>query len=385
MVSCPARTDPMHSFLSNNRDELIARCQAKAAQRPHRDATPSQLQNGVPMFLEQLTRTLMAEEQGNDLEGQRISGPAGGDVAALSQIGVTATVHGHALLELGFTVDQVVHAYGDLCQSITDLAIERDAPFSIDQFRTLNRCLDNAIADAVKAFSAHRQVTISRKQTENENERLGVLVHELRNSLQTATLAFAALTSGTVPISGSTGALMRRSLEALSVILDRALGEVRSRAGCTDLTHAFPLAGFIADATSIAALGAQARGCDLVVPEVDTGVAIAGNRDHLLAALVNLLQNAMKFTHAHTQVSLHAHVDGDQVAIDVHDRCGGLPAGFSEKMFKPFTQGGFDRSGLGLGLAIARRTIEVEGGTLTVRDIPGTGCVFTMRLPRHAL
>jgi signal transduction histidine kinase len=121
------------------------------------------------------------------------------------------------------------------------------------------------------------------------------------------------------------------------------------------------------------------------VPEVDASVAIVGNRDHLLAALVNLLQNAFKFTHPHTEVTLHAFAAGDRVSIEVKDHCGGLPSGFSEKMFRPFTQGSFDRSGLGLGLSIARRTVEAEGGSLTVRDMPGTGCVFTISLPRHSL
>ena len=297
----------MHSFLSNNRNELIARCKAKVSQRPQRGATPSQLANGIPMFLEQLTRTLLAEQEGDAAEGKRISGPAGGDSTALSEIGVTATAHGHELMELGYSVDQVVHDYGDLCQAITDLAVERDAPFSVDQFRTLNRCLDNAIAGAVTEFSAHREVSISRRQSDGENERLGVLVHELRNALQTATLAFAALETGTVPIGGSTGALMKRSLGALSSVLDRSLGEVRVQAGTTDLTHAFPLAAFVADAKSIASLGANARGCELTVPEVDASVAIAANRDHLMAALVNLLQNAFKFTHPHTEVTLHAY------------------------------------------------------------------------------
>ena len=375
----------MNSFLSNNRDELIARCKAKVAQRPHRAATPQQLANGIPLFLEQLTSTLLAEELGDVAEGARISGPAGGDGTALSQIGITATAHGHELMELGYTVDQVVHDYGDLCQAITDLAVERDAPFSVDQFRTLNRCLDNAIADAVTEFSAHREMNISRQRSDGENERLGILVHELRNSLQTVTLAFRALESGQVPIAGSTGALMKRGLATLSSLLDRSLGEVRVQACATDLTHAFPLAAFIADARSIASLAANARACELRVPEVDASVAIAGNRDHLLAALVNLLQNALKFTHPHTAVTLHAYVAGDRVSIDVKDHCGGLPTGFSEKMFRPFTQGAFDRSGLGLGLAIARRAVEAEGGSLTVRDVPGTGCVFTMSLPRHSL
>jgi signal transduction histidine kinase len=54
-------------------------------------------------------------------------------------------------------------------------------------------------------------------------------------------------------------------------------------------------------------------------------------------------------------------------------------------MFSPFTQGGADRSGLGLGLSIARRTVESNGGSLTVLDMPGKGCVFSVRLPRRML
>jgi hypothetical protein len=99
--------------------------------------------------------------------------------------------------------------------------------------------------------------------------------------------------------------------------------------------------------------------------------------------LVNLLQNAFKFTHPNTQVTLHAYAVGDRVIIDVHDHCGGLPEGFADKMFKPFTQGGVDRRGLGLGLSIARKSVEADGGKLTVRDVPGEGCVFTIDLPRH--
>jgi signal transduction histidine kinase len=375
----------MHSFLSNNRDELIARCKAKVAQRPRRAATAQQLANGIPLFLRQLTRTLQAEEMGNADEGVRISGPAGGDASALSEIGVSAAAHGKELLALGYTVDQVVHDYGDLCQAITDLAVERDAPFSIDQFRTLNRCLDNAIADAVTEFSAQRDASFSRQRSADENERLGLLVHEFRNSLQTATMAFTALESGNVPIGGSTGALVKRSLLALAALLERSLGEVRAKAGESDQPHVFSLAAFVAEAKGIASLGATARACAFAVPEVDPSVGIAGNRDRLLAALVNLLQNAFKFTRPHTEVTLHACLVADSVSINVMDNCGGLPAGFADKMFKPFTQGSFDRSGLGLGLAIARRTVEADGGSLTVQDVPGTGCVFTISLPRHSL
>ena len=375
----------MHKFLSNNRDELIARCKAKVAQRPKRAATAEQRASGVPLFLLQLIRTLEAEEQVNVAEGVRISGPAGGDSAALSEIGVSAAAHGKELLSLGYTFDQVVHVYGDLWQSITDLAVERDAPFSVDEFRTLNRCLDNAIADAVSEFAAQRDATVSRQQSTDENARLGTLVHELRNFLHTATMAFTALESGKVPIGGSTGALVKRSLLALSDLLESSLDEVRAKAGASDLSQAFSLAAFMADAKSIVSLDATARGCALSVPEVDPGIGIAGNRDHLLAALDNLLQNAFKFTHPHTEVTLHAYGIGDRVSIDVKDNCGGLPPKFAEKMFEPFTQGSFDRSGLGLGLSIARGTVESNGGRLTVLDVPGKGCVFAISLPRQLL
>jgi len=83
------------------------------------------------------------------------------------------------------------------------------------------------------------------------------------------------------------------------------------------------------------------------------------------------------------QAWLNARADGDQVLIEVADHCGGLPAGAMRTMFKPFAQVGADRTGVGLGLTIARRSVEAGGGQLTVRDVPGIGCVFSLRLPRR--
>jgi signal transduction histidine kinase len=372
----------MHRFLSNNRDELIARCKAKVAQRPHRAATTVQLANGVPLFLDQLTKTLQAEEDGEMGESLRISGASGGDAATLSEMGVSAAAHGKQLLSLGFTVDQVVHDYGDLCQAITDLAVERDAPFAVDEFRTLNRCLDNAIADAVTAFSLQRDAATAQSQAEQSNERLGQLAHELRNSLNSATLAFTALESGKLAIGGSTGAVLKRSLLAMAALLHRTLDDVRAPSSAPAPTETFLLAAVVADAEQVAVLHASARGCSLVVPAVDPLLKVRGNRDLLMASLVNLLHNAFKFTRANTQISLSVRADAAQAHIDVEDRCGGLSPGNSEVMFQPFTQNSEDRSGLGLGLPIARRYVEADGGALTVRDVPGQGCVFTMSLPR---
>ncbi len=374
----------MHQFLLDNRADLIERCKAKVAKRPRRAATAVQLANGIPMFLDQLARTLGAEEHGFAEESLKISGASGGDTAALSEIGVSASAHGAELLRLGFTVDAVVHDYGDLCQAITDLAFERDAPFTIDEFRTLNRCLDNAIADAVSEFGAQRDARLARARTAEENERLGVLVHELRNVLQTATLAFQALEMGMLPVAGATGSLVARSHATMAAMLGDSMARVRGSVHVTT-DEVFSVAELVADAARAAGYDAASRGCEFNVGEVDPSLGISGHRAKLLAALANILQNAFKFTHPRTAVGLTARAVGKRIFIEVSDHCGGLPHGATEAMFRPFTQSGEDRSGLGLGLSIARRGVEADGGTLTARDVPGAGCVFTIELPQRPL
>ena len=374
----------MRQFLLDHRADLIERCKAKVARRPRRAATPAQLANGVPLFLDQLVRTLGAEENGLADESVKISGASGGDTAALSEIGVSAAAHGGELLRLGFTVDAVVHDYGDLCQAITDLALERDAPFTIDEYRTLNRCLDNAIADAVSEFGAQHDARVARARSAEENERLGILVHELRNVLQTATLAFQALEFGMLPVGGATGGLVSRSHASMAAMLGDSMAQVRGSAHAIS-DEVFSVAELIADAARAAGYDAAARGCAFNVAAVDPSLGVSGNRAKILAALANLLQNAFKFTHARTAVGLTTRVDAQRVFIEVSDHCGGLPHGATEAMFRPFTQSGEDRSGLGLGLSIARRSVEADGGTLTARDVPGAGCVFTIELPERAL
>lgn len=78
----------IRGFLLNNRDDLIQRYKDKVAFCPARGTTPDQLSDGIPMFLNQLTRTLGAEDEGDAAGGLQISGPLGGDASALSEMGV---------------------------------------------------------------------------------------------------------------------------------------------------------------------------------------------------------------------------------------------------------------------------------------------------------
>ena len=375
----------LHEFLTANRDDLIDRCRLKVVQRRAPKATDAELEHGIPLFLDQLVKTLRVEQTSDPGRSRIVSGPAGGDTSALSEIGATAARHGRELLLHGFTVDQVVHDYGDLCQAITDLAFEQDSPFEVDEFRTLNRCLDNAIADSVTEFLYQRDVLLEDAGIQALNERLGFLAHELRGLIQTATLAVTAIRSGNVGLAGATGAVLDRSLIGLRNLVDRSLADVRVTAGMPARHQLLSLAQFVGEVKISASLEAQARGCGLAILAVDPDLAVEVDRDLLFSAVGNLLQNAFKFTEQNTEVSLHVHATTDRVRIDVEDNCGGLPAGDAEKMFVPVTPGSPGKSGLGLGLSICKRSVEANGGVLSARNMPGRGCVFTIELPRRSM
>ena len=375
----------LHEFLTAQRATLIDRCRSKVAQGPAPRATDAQLEQGIPLFLEQLIKTLRVEQTSEPMQSRKVSGPSGGGAPVLSEIGVTAARHGRELLQHGFSVDQVVHNYGNLCQAITEVAFEHDAPIEVDEFRTLNRCLDNAIADAVTEFVYQRDLSIADRELHTFNERLGSLAHELRNLIQTATLAVTAIKTGNVGFAGATGAVLDRSLIGMRNLIDRSLAEVRVTAGMSARHQLISVADFIAEVKISVSLEAQDRECGFTVAVVDPKLAVDADRDMLLAAVGNLLQNAFKFTQHRTDVSLNAYAAADRIRIDVEDNCGGLPSGDAEKLFLPFMQSGEDKSGVGLGLSICRRCVEANNGVLSVRDLPGSGCVFTIDLPRHSL
>jgi len=105
----------LHDFLIANRQELIDRCRSKVAQRSSSDVAAEEWADGIPLFLAQLTKTLEIEQTNRPMRSRKVSGPSGGGKPVLSEIGETAGRHGRELLLHGFTVEQVVHDYGDLC------------------------------------------------------------------------------------------------------------------------------------------------------------------------------------------------------------------------------------------------------------------------------
>ena len=373
----------LHEFLSSNREELISRCRVKVAKRRAPRATERELEYGIPIFLTQLTETLRQESLG--LNAESVSGPSKSPEPNIDiGIGKTASIHGNELLRRGFTVDQVVHDYGDLCQAITELAIEGTAVITNNEFQTLNRCLDNAIADAVSEFARERERVVADASEQTQNERLGFLAHESRNLINTAMLAMNVIKRGNVGIAGSTGAILDRSLRRLQNLCARLVVDVRLTAGIPQHRERVLVSEFIEETEVSAMIDASARGLELIVPDVEPGLAIEVDPEILAGALANLLHNAFKFTRSHGRVSLKTFSSADRVLIEVEDECGGLPPGDAEDLFRLFEQRSGNRCGLGLGLAISRRGVEANGGELHVHNLSGRGCVFTIDLPKSA-
>ena len=182
----------LYEFIGAHRDELIGRCRAKVAKRSSPPPTEAEITHGVPLFLDQLCEELR-------------HGPS-----KTHEISKSATAHGQELLRQGFSVSQVVHDYGDICQSVTDLAVEVEAPISTEDFRTLNRTLDDAIASAVTEYTHGQDVT-----------RDGAS-HQVQSLTETAIAAFEVLQTGRVGIGGSTGAVLLRSLVGIrATFVDR--------------------------------------------------------------------------------------------------------------------------------------------------------------------
>jgi hypothetical protein len=183
---------PLAIFISEHRDELVGLCRARVSARSGPPPLDAEIDSsGLPLLFAQLCKEL------------------GGSAERPNQINESARTHGCDLLNRGFTIDQVVRDYGDVCQSVTALAIATNTAISVQDFRTLNRCLDDAIAGAVMEFARQQDRSLSAE------------LRELWSLVNAASAAFDVLKSGSVGVDGSTGAVVRRSIEALQAYVAR--------------------------------------------------------------------------------------------------------------------------------------------------------------------
>jgi signal transduction histidine kinase len=355
----------LYEFIELHRDSIVARTRDRVRGRPWPSVSNRELEYGVPLFLTQLAETLRLEATATPFSSDAI--------------GATASRHGAEMVAAGFSVSQVVHDYGDICQAVTEIAFEQHAPITVEEFHTLNRCLDTAIAEAV---TEHARL-IAQRRSEDEVQRLAQSAHELRDLLNTALLAFHALKRGPVSINGNTGAVLGRSLADLVAVVDRSLAEVRLAAS-QHRREPFRVTAFVDEIAATGMLHSEYRGIKFTVAAVDPDLTVEADPQLLASAVMNLLHNAFKNTRHGGAVILRAHAEGQRLVVAVEDECGGIPES-KAALFQAFGERrGTDRSGLGLGLFIARQAVRAHGGDITIRNMPGRGCIFAIDVPLAA-
>lgn len=349
------------SFILVNREAIIDGARVRTAER---EATTlaSTSSNGISIFLDQLGNALRAADARVGVENR--------------EIGNVARRHGCVRLGLGASIAQVVHEYGDVCQTLTELAWQQRVSISVCEFQMLNFCLDDAIAEAVTSYAREREGVVVAEGT----QRLGMLVHELRNLLNVASLSFDRIRAGAVGVKSSTALMHARSLLGLQRLVDQSLAHVRAEAPVVR-NEMISVSDLLAEVEHGASAQTQRRSIRFTVTTSDASMSISGDRQAIAGALVNMLQNAIKFTPEGGAVSLVTFGANGRVLFEIHDECGGLPADDAEELFAPYSQRSTDKSGVGLGLSISRNAALANGGDIHVRNLPGTGCVFTLDLP----
>jgi len=348
----------LHGFLIQNFDELVSRTNASASAPRWPSASTPGLESGIALLLAQLREALRRETSTVPL--------------ADDAIGAAAARHARALLEKGWSVSQVVHDYGAVRQAITELAVAKGTAIGLEELGVLSRCLDGAIAEAVAEYVRLKEEATSHREV----ERLGQVGHDLRTQLQTALLSFRALKTGKAEIDGSAGDALGRSLVRLRELIDTRLSEGRLAA-----TSRVSLAAFVQEVAVAAHPDAEHREIRLTIEPGDPALAVDVDPQLLASALMNLLQNAFKYTRAHGCVTLRARSESGRAFVEVEDECGGMVTSESDPRRALGDRRGSDRSAPGHGLSSSRRAVQANGGEVHAHNLPGKGCIFGIHLP----
>jgi signal transduction histidine kinase len=365
----------LRELMEGHRDLVLSLTRELVPNRSTPRVTDWELESGLPAFYDQVLAKL------RDVESSHfdvIAQPASLVPSPNTEIAAVAAQYGKELRRLGFSACQVVHIYGALCDSITQVAKQHRVTIEVIEYIVLNRCLDDAIGEAVTEYEADRDKAIAKQQDKN----FGFLMHELRNALSNAVFAVQLIKNGAVGPSGRTAATLDRSLARLRDLIDRSLTEVRLRSDAQPLLTRFDIAQILEEIETMVTPEVASRGIRLDV-HAEQGLELEADRHMIVSAVANLVQNAIKFTHEGGTVQIRAcSAAGEWMMIEVEDECGGLPPERAEELAHPVIFRTTDPDGTGLGLAIVHQAVSLHRGQVTVANRPGKGCVFTIYLGR---
>lgn len=288
----------------------------------------------------------------------------------------TSRKHARESHRQGSTISQLVRGYGSLCQGITEYALENKESISSAEFAQLNLCLDVAIAQAVTEFQRLSLGSIEK----SEKLKMGFLVHELRNCLSSAILSHELVRMGKVGTDGATSRIITNALAQMRELVDQSVAGVRMSSNHELELTVFKIVDLLGEVESSLAIESNAKYLK-VRTESDPNLEIEADRHLMVSAVTNLVQNAIKFTRLGGNIWIRAIAKGSDVVIEVEDSCGGFAEEACAELLKLTNQTGAESNGMGLGLAIVKRAADLNGCTLSVRNVPATGCIFSLQMP----
>lgn len=355
----PSPYDSLRAVIVEKREEILRAWSASV--RPQLDTqalTSGELRDHLPAFLDDLA---VALAPGSMFDGT-----------------LKPAQHGRQRLLVGFDVAAVVRDYGMLGEAILGVADSVAYSPTHHEHRTLLRELSEAAQSAVTAYTTRRDAELDDATAKHS----AFVAHQLRNPLSSARMSLSLLSSATSGTQFGTKQLraLQRSVARACDLVDNVLVAERLDRHVDVQTEVLRLADVFEEVRADIELHADVRGV-IVDCEGDDALIFFADRRLLLSALENLVHNAVKFTKPGTRVVVRARRLESKMIFEVHDECGGLPPNKAGELFQPFVQRGTDRSGFGLGLAIAKQAVEAHGGTIRALDRPGSGCVFVIEIP----
>jgi PAS domain S-box-containing protein len=230
-----------------------------------------------------------------------------------------------------------------------------------------------------------------RESDRRKDEFLATLAHELRNPLAPLRNGLQVMRLTEEPaLREQSLEMMERQLAQLVRLVDDLLDVGRITKGKIELRRErVDVADVIENALETCRPVIEASRHELIVARPPRPIPLLGDRTRLAQVVANLLNNAAKYTPAHGRIWLSGEQDDRQAVFRVRDNGVGIPGDMLPSIFDMFTQvdGSLERAqgGLGIGLTLVRRLVELHGGTVEARsDGPGRGSEFVVRLPMAA-
>lgn len=366
-----SRRERLADAIVRRHDEIERRWLERVASHGQRSASgTSELRNSMPEYLLRLAEGLLQED----------TAQAGGS----SSWETVARRHAETRLQLGFDIHELVQDFILLRHVLFEILEEEGVLYDIRQPLKLADLIEGAIAAAVSSYAESRDYEVRKQHAEH----VAFVTHELRSPLSTAALAAAQLrnTLSSSPEHGRILAVIDRSHRRLGELIDGVLRVERGAYALRPVLAAVTMGQILDEPLTAAKLAADAKGIALDV-RVDPAVIVQVDLKLTISAIDNVVQNAIKYTDE-GEVELVVEESAHELVIHVRDNCPGIAHEDLATIFEPFRRGKSAKPGAGLGLAIARRALEAQGGTIhAASGEPGRprGCHFWLTLPKPQL